>query len=157
MTEAGRLEIRLSPWNLYLWRSVVNLHWILETITTKIPQSWHLQNVVCFLCCQYYRRYQEFCSDFNFVKKNQNCQILNKILHSSYSYIDSTKKSRPQFGNVRTKSILWLLSREFYFLKIGWQINATNFIKIKDEIQVVLLLSCFLGHSVLSNCKLTET
>ena len=32
--------------------------------------------------------------------------------------------------------------------KITLTINAANEIKIKDDVQVVLLLSCFLGHPV---------
>jgi len=58
--------------------------------------------------------------DFNFIKLNKNFQNLNKILYISDN-IESTKKGRPHFGNVRSRGILLTLNLEFYFLYKGYE------------------------------------
>ena len=64
MTIARRLESRLWYLNLFVTFSILSTLtcMILETIIT-FPKSG-----LRFLCFQYYRRYKEFGSDFNFVK-----------------------------------------------------------------------------------------
>ena len=60
-----------------------------------------------FLCFQYYRRYGEFCSDFDnfgFIYQNLN---LNEILN-----FDSTAQKRPiTFSSIRVKVYKRVLSR----------------------------------------------
>ena len=143
MTIAKRLKSRLWYLNLFVKFSLLsyfnmydswnNYHIIL--IALAFPK-----NGLRFLCFQYYRRYKEFGSDLNFVKQKQNCRNLNEILYMSGN-IESTKNA---------DHILEMAGPgEFYFrnllLKLGWQINAANYIKNQDDIQVVLHTVMFRG------------
>ena len=59
------------------------------------------------------------------------------------------KKGRPHFGNAWISGVLWLLTIYFILLlKLDWQIKHQIISNPKDDLQVVLLLSCFVGHPV---------
>ena len=68
-----------------MYDSLNNYHIIL--LALAFPKSG-----LRFLCFQYYLRYKEFGSDFNFDKWKQNCRNLNEILYMSGN-IESTKKA----------------------------------------------------------------
>ena len=67
---------------------------------------------------------------------------MNEILNTSGT-MDSKKKGRPHLGNAKTRRILCSLFQDSYMFKqvddLILQINS----KIKDDIQVVFLLSCY--------------
>ena len=77
---------------------------------------------------------------FQFIKYNQNCRNLNKIL-DIFSNIESTKKA----DHILEMSILGVFCK-YRLLKLGLRINSAYY--FKD--QFVLLLSCFVGHPVLT-------
>jgi len=72
MTIARRLESqsRLRYMNLFVTFSLLSTLkcMILETIITILLALAFPKSGLRFLCFQYYRRYEEFGSDFNFVK-----------------------------------------------------------------------------------------
>ena len=69
-------------------------------------------------------------------KSERNCSYLGQYWKH--------KKGRPNFGNGRTMGIVIIISRNL-LLKLGWQINAVNYIKNQDDIQVVLHTVMFRG------------
>ena len=71
-------------------------------------------------------------------------EILWKEIHHICRNIESSKKGRPQFGNTKTKGILWLLILEFY----TWKKCRILFQRSMTTFKIVLLLSFFVGHPV---------
>ena len=106
-----------------------------------------------FLCFQYYRRYKEFGSDFNFVKK-QNCRNLNKFFISRA--ILKAQKRQTTFWKWQDKGNFVIIISRNLLLKLGWQINAANYIKNQDDIQVVLHTVMFRGTPCISWCHVKK-
>ena len=113
--------------------------------------SWNINHIILLVLV-----FPKCCLLFNAVKcqyyyiigdiKIQILIFLNKTKILLFlGNIESIKKSKAHFGNAKTRSILWL--SKILLLKLGWQKIAVNS-KIKDDVQVVLLLSCFVGHPV---------
>ena len=67
---------------------------------------------------------------------------LDKILYIS-GYIESTKKADHILEMPVKSFVVFCLDVE-----IGGQMNAVNYIKKQDDLQVVLLLSCLVGRPV---------
>ena len=65
------------------------------------------------------------------------------------------KKCRPHFGNGRTRGNFVIIISRNLLLKLGSQLNAANYIKHQDDIQVVLHTVMFRG-TLCTNLRRTQ-
>ena len=60
----------------------------------------------------------------------------------------TAQKRQTTFWKCQDQENFVVIVSRIIYVKVGWQLNVTKKLKFKDDFQIVLLLSCFVGHPV---------